>query len=519
MFWVDEIASKIIKKNNKAKYLVSDYFTPSGKAHIGSLRGLVVHDLARLSLVDAGKKSEFQFGFDDYDPMDGFPSYLPENLKKYMGFPFSEIPSPDSKFENLGKYFSSYFENVFTKLGIKPKLIYTSQLYKSGKFNEAIKIVLENADKIRKIYFEVSGSKKDPSWFPLAVICENCGKIGTTNVFEYDRKEDKVHYRCEPKMVEWAKGCGHDGWISPYDGNSKLPWKAEWPSKWHIFKNDVEGEGKDHFVAGGSRDVANRISREIFHDEPPYDIRYEHFQIGGKKMSSSKGTGAFAGDVLEIIPPEITKFLITRTRPQRTIEFDIAGETIPLLYDEYDRCLDAYFQDPKLDLARAYYYSRLSNAKPPKYRLRFSKIVYLIQMHRTDVNEYAQEEKGSKLDKFESEELATRVKYAKKWLEKYAPENYKFTIQMKIPVEAKKLNANQKEFLAEIVKIIGKKKWRGEELHEELHNIKNQLKLDPREAFSAIYLSILGKNSGPQAGWLLAALDKDFIIKRFKEIL
>jgi len=43
--------------------------------------------------------------------------------------------------------------------------------------------------------------------------------------------------------------------------------------------------------------------------------------------------------------------------------------------------------------------------------------------------------------------------------------------------------------------------------------------LEPRLAFSAIYLSILGKDSGPQAGWLLAALDRDFVIKRVNEVI
>jgi lysyl-tRNA synthetase class 1 len=42
--------------------------------------------------------------------------------------------------------------------------------------------------------------------------------------------------------------------------------------------------------------------------------------------------------------------------------------------------------------------------------------------------------------------------------------------------------------------------------------------ISPKDAFSAIYLSILGKDSGPQAGWLLASLDKEFVVKRLKEV-
>jgi len=519
MFWVDEISEKIISKYKKNKYLVTDWFTPSGKAHVGSLRGVVVHDLARQALCEKGKEAFFQYGFDDFDPMDGFPYYLPEEYKKYMGMPFSEIPSPDKKYNSLGEYFAIvFFQEIFNSMGIKPKLVYTSKLYKDGIFNGAIKIILLNADKVRDLYFSISKSKKDSNWFPLSVKCEKCGKIGTTKVNSYDKSKDKVKYRCEPKMVEWAEGCNYEGWISPYNGNAKLPWKPEWPSKWYIFKNDVEGEGKDHFVAGGSREVANAISRAIFHHEPPFDIRYEHFQIGGKKMSSSKGTGAFAKDIAEIIPAEILKFLMVRTRPQKTIEFDINGDTIPLLYDEYDRCIDEYLRDPKSDFGQAYHYSKISKNNPPKYRLRFSKVVYLIQMFRTSIEDYAKEEKGSHLTKDELSELKIREKYARLWLTKYAPENYKFEIQEKLPKSAENLDKGQKEFLSGIIKALSEKKWLGDELHAKIHEIKNELKLDPRRAFSAIYLSILDKDSGPQAGWLLASLDRDFVVKRFKEV-
>jgi len=41
--------------------------------------------------------------------------------------------------------------------------------------------------------------------------------------------------------------------------------------------------------------------------------------------------------------------------------------------------------------------------------------------------------------------------------------------------------------------------------------------LTPREAFSAIYLAFLGKDSGPQAGWFLAALDREFVLRRLEE--
>jgi lysyl-tRNA synthetase class 1 len=108
---------------------------------------------------------------------------------------------------------------------------------------------------------------------------------------------------------------------------------------------------------------------------------------------------------------------------------------------------------------------------------------------------------------------------AKIWLEKFAPENYKFEIQSELPENAKNLCTLQKEFLGEILKLIKKQDWSGEDLHKEIHEIKNHLGIDPRKAFSAIYTIFIGKDSGPQAGWLLASLDRDFVIKRLSEVI
>ena len=109
--------------------------------------------------------------------------------------------------------------------------------------------------------------------------------------------------------------------------------------------------------------------------------------------------------------------------------------------------------------------------------------------------------------------------YAQKWLAIYAPENYKFEVQEKLPKTAANLNQNQKEFLAGILKLIEQKKWKGEDLHTKIHEIRQKMNLDPRQAFSAIYIIFIGKDSGPQAGWFLTSLDRDFVIKRLKEVL
>jgi len=517
MFWVDEIIEDILKKIDKSSYLITDWMTPSGHAHIGSLRGLIIHDLIRRGLVEKGKKAVFQFGFDDFDPMDGLPSYVDKTWQKYMGLPLYKVPAPDGKSKSFADQYLNEATEVINGLGLRVSFIRDSEMHKRGKYDEAIRIVLDNAQTIREIYLEVSGSKKDPDWFPLQVVCPKCGKIGTTKVIGWDGKI--VKFRCEENLVKWAKGCGYEGEISPFGGNAKIPWKVAWGVRWFVFGTDIEGEGKDHFAAGGSRDVANAIYRKVFKKDPPYDIPYEFFLVAGKKMASSKGLGVTAKDMYKFLPVNILRFLFVRTRAKRAIDFQPEGDAIALLYDEYDRIADLFRKDPKSDLARSFYYTEIDPEKDqPKYLLRFPKIAYMLQMPRVDIFDYAEEEKKDKLSEIERKEIENRIKIAKKWLEKFAPENYKFTIRDQMPDEAKKLSNEQKEFLSKISDIIkSEDHWTGEDLHPKIHEVRKEMAIEPRDAFSAIYLIFIGKDSGPQAGWLLASLDRDFVLNRLEK--
>ncbi|TSC90813.1 MAG: lysyl-tRNA synthetase, class I, partial [Candidatus Berkelbacteria bacterium Licking1014_96] len=113
-----------------------------------------------------------------------------------------------------------------------------------------------------------------------------------------------------------------------------------------------------------------------------------------------------------------------------------------------------------------------------------------------------------------------RKKYAKIWLKRFAPERYIFSVQEKLPASAKRLSDGQKEFLSGIKEIVeSSKSITGDELHQQIHQLKEKMKISPRDAFSAIYLIFLNKDSGPQAGWFLASLEREFMIKRIEEAI
>ncbi len=544
MYWVDKLADDIIdrykdKIAKKEPIIIRDEKTASGRVHVGSLRGVAVHGLVSEVLTERGISNTYLFEINDFDPMDGIPTYLDQaEYSKYLGMPLCDVPSPDGKTviendaltgahgrpKNFPEYYAEEFAGVIKGIGFTPTYYRSSDLYKSGAYNEVIKLALENGDKVREIYKRVSGSVKEGKWLPIQVRCENCGKISTTLATEFDG--EKVTYTC--RDLDWTNGCGHSGSVSPFNGNSKLPWKIEWAAKFKVLNVDVEGGGKDHSTKGGSRDVAETIAREVFDRVPPFNIPYEFFQVGGKKMSSSKGKGSSSREIADLLPSEILRLLLLQKDPQRVIEFDPEGDTVPILFDSYDKFATLYFAGDTTDYSRMF---KLIHAPAERDSIiaralpRFSQVVFLSQMQHLDIVKEAEHLVGKELNEADRAELQKRIDYAKIWIQTYAPENYKFEIQEQTPEAAKRFSDIQKTALREVLAYVQSAPvgadgtFDGQAMHTALHEVKEKTGIDPKEFFEAIYLSVLGKKSGPKAGWFLSVMDKDFLVKRLGEVV
>lgn len=542
-FWVDEIAEQIMAAfpDKNREIILRDEKTASGKVHIGSLRGVIIHGVLAEALNQKGRRATFFYEINDVDPMDGLPIYLNEEAyQSHMGKPLKDVPAPDEKGfpigeatpeRNFARHYGNEFIEVIRKLGFNEqtstKFVWASDFYNAGNYDKWIIKACENPDFVREIYRKTSGSEKPEGWNPLQIVCEKCGKVGTTTVYNFDG--EVATYVCEKNKVKWAKGCGYEGKVEPFKGRGKLPWKVEWAAKWAGFPRpdggigvDVEGSGKDHNAAGGSHDVSIGICKEVLGAAVPFNVPYEFFLFGGAKMSASKGLGATAKEVSDSLPPELLRFLMVRTRPNKPIDFEISGDTIPRLYDNHDECARIYF-DPKNetpDLGRAFHYAQLDPAKIKNhYFPRFSKMAFFVQIpHLNPLTEVAKM-KESALVAEDEIEIKERIEYAKVWLNNFADERAKFEIQQTIPELVKTLTPDQKAFLKSIADLLSTNpNLGGEELHGQIHELKNNSSLEARDAFSAIYIALLGKDSGPQAGWFLEALERDFVINRFSNL-
>ncbi len=522
-YWADEIAGQV-----RGRQVVNDSKTPSGTVHVGSLRGVVLHDAVRRAVAEHGTEVEFRYGVEDLDPMDSQARLTPDAIEQYMGVPLAHVPAPEgSPHPNYARHFATLFLETFADLGIHPHLYWMSENYASGKMDPYIARALDGADTILDIYRTVSTVNHPEGWLPISVICENCGRIGTTAARDWDGKE--VSYECRADLVDWAQGCGWKGRVSPFGGRAKMVWNVDWAARWGLVGATIEGCGKDLATAGGSRDRADAISRRVFDREPPLNIPYEFLNIGGRKMSTSRGEGAAAHEIADILPPTLTRFLFLRHRPTKAIDFDPSGDTIPRLFDEFDRIADAVAGRPQRgelppDPDRIYALSLVdaeadAAVEAARFRPAFAHLALLLQVPGPDIVDRLAAEKGSALDDAEQDIALERIASAQKWLETLAPDSARLSVDYDtMPAMVAELTDAQRTYLAALANaaepqtVVGGEAWQSL-----IFDTARAMELKPGDAFGSIYRSFLGRANGPRAGWLLASLNAAFVIKRLRQ--
>ena len=531
MEWADELAARV-----SGPQVVNDSKTPSGTVHVGSLRGPVILDVVARALRTAGHETTLLYGVDDLDAMDAQALLTPDAVERYMGVPLAHIPDqlPDGH-ASYARHHAQIFIDLFADLGIRPDRYYwMSEIYASGAMDEYVGRALDRADVVRDLYQRVSNVQHPDTWHPVLVMCETCGKVGTTIVTKWDGQ--RVFYECRADLVTWARGCGATGWTSPFGGRAKLPWNLEWAAQCSVLGVTIEPCGKDLATAGGSRDRADAIAREVYEREPPIRIDYEFLNIGGRKMSTSKGRGAAAHEMVEVIPPEQLRTLFIRPRPNHAIEFDPEGtDAIPRLFDEFDKLADATAGRPiKGELppgyASVFRYALLDPAadvaaEAEAFRPNFAHLAFLIQVPNADIPALMVAEKGSPLTERERAVLDERVAAARAWLESYAPDRARMAVRDALPEESAVLDGEQRGFLGALAGAVATAgddgtasgPRGGDAWQTAIFATAAGLGLPPGRAFTALYLAFLGRPNGPRAGWLLAGLDSAFVAQRLRE--
>ncbi|MFX1408718.1 MAG: lysine--tRNA ligase [Promethearchaeota archaeon] len=559
--WLEEIVDKILARN-ESKITLATGKTPSGHIHIGILREIIICDALRRIFEKEGKNVEFFLFIDSLDAAKRFPAYIDSEFQeKNKGKPFSLIPCPfkECGCESYAHHFGNELIFTFDDFGIKTEIVWTHELYKTEEMQEKIRISLENTDKIKKILRKyilptldeekkLAFIKMQENWMPVMAICEKCnriqhlemdGSIKPNRVLEFFKKEQKVSYFCS--------ACGYKGELSIYSGRLKLNWRVDWPAKWAIYSTTCEPAGKDHSVKGGAYDTGLELCQQIFGYIGPVKVPYEWLRLGEQDMGTSKGIVFTPKKYLEIADPEIYRMLILRTNPLKHIDLRI--EEIPQYFDYYDKMENIYFslEDSGNEEEQEFYryvypltkIDLIPEVKP--FRIPIKLLIFLSQLQNLlDIKKLYNKVKSilekESLEKMISiKEFELLLNRTKNWIKEVKiiinneedpkkREELKnkvnlFEIPDKVDFEiTEKLDDKQAQGIRLLRNFIEK----NEDLNPDLIQNKifsianNDIEIQPRKLFEAIYFIILGKKSGPRLGPFLTLIDKEWLLRRLK---
>lgn len=431
LYWADQIADRIINERGKKKvYTVASGITPSGRVHIGNFREEMTVNLVKRALESKGAKVRYIHSWDNYDRFRKVPTNAPKEWEKHLGLPVSKVPDPWKCHRSYGEHFESDFEGAAKLLGISPEYINETNAYNSCSYKDLIKEAMLKRDLIKVALNKFRKESLGEHWYPVEVYCESCG-TDATKITSYDG-EYKIGYEC---------ACGNADEVDfSKKGIVKLKWRTDWAMRWKFYDVDFEPAGKDHSVAGGSRDTSKIISETVFNYKAPVYQMYDFVTIKGQtgKMSKSAGNVFVPADLLKIYLPGIVRYFYAGTRPKAEFSIPFEDEEIFKVYEDFYFAERVYYGKEKLEDKKAAHWKRVYEmsivdkpAKKMPVQLPFKYLVMLSQFYEDNRTVLKKLIESKHIKKTQSKEL--RIGYliecARTWAKEYAPEDYVYQIQ------------------------------------------------------------------------------------------
>ncbi len=526
--WIDKLVDKIRReRGDKDSYVLNCGMSISGMMHIGNLRGeLMIPSRVSRVLEKHGKDVSFRgvyYTQDRFKAKEGQIQQFedPDEAKKYKGWRLIDLPDPDGCHKNWVDHFNSTNHPFLKEFDIEVDPITTTDFYKMKETKEIVKKFLENKERVREVINRFRDRNPKPEgWIPFDPLCNQCNRIDTTEALEINFEKEKVRYRC--------KDCGHEGWSDLNKG--KLAWRLEWSALWHVLDVDFEPFGKDHATPGGSRDSCIAISKEFGLNYPTgFSFNWVYWKENNnvKEMTSSGDIGMTAKDYLDVAEPEVLTYLYLSTKPAKEIYF--SPEEIPTYHRRFDRAESIYFgreearsEKREANIKRNYELAVIDVPEKKPVRPPYDSCCFVVQL--AEDNEEAIEllmetdQIPDRMSEKDKELCLQRVENAKKWLERFEPEDHLIHIQEDISTIEKDLTDGQTKVLRELRKRLKEREWTAEELQDEIYGMKDEYDISAGDLFRGIYTAILGKKSGPRAGQLIKAIGQERVVKILEDL-
>ena len=479
-------------------------YGPSGLPHIGTFgevaRTVMVQRAFELISDIPTKLICFS---DDLDGLRKVPTNVPnaEILYQDLDLPLSKVRDPFGVASSFAEYNNSKLCEFLDSFNFTYQFLSSTECYKSGKFDEALLIILDRYDKIMDIMLPSLGDDRKRTYSPFLPISPKTGQVLQTEIIELNTKKGSIIY-VEPD--------GEKIEIPVTGGNVKLQWKPDWAMRWWALGVDYEMHGKDLIP---SADLAQKVCKVIGSNGPSL-FHYELFlDEEGQKISKSKGNGLAIEDWLKYAGPEsLSFFMYQKPKTAKRLHFDV----IPRAVDEYFQHLKTFSSQTNLDqLSNPIWHIHGQN--PPNDGMPFSFTMLLNLVSASNSSSEDQlwsfiQKYNPKLSSNENPSLSLAVKFAVKYFKDFVEPKKKF----------REPDDKEKKALIDLASRLGL--FSGDpdpsELQKIIFAVGRDHEFEPlRDWFKALYETLLGSSEGPRFGGFTALYGIDKTINLINSCL
>ena len=492
--WPFVEAKKILQEKKtsiekKGKITLQTGYGPSGLPHIGTFgevarTSMIVNALNHLTNLP---KEIITFS-DDMDGLRKIPNNVPnqEILNQNLHKPLTSVPDPFKKYNSFGEHNNEMLKNFLNKFKFEYNFKSSTSLYKSGFFNSALQIVLENYQGIVDIIIPTLGKERQKTYSPFLPICPETGIVLEIPVLEILKDKSKIIFDNNGKKLE----------SSILDGNCKLQWKVDWAMRWYALDVDFEMYGKDLIE---SAILSSKIIK-LMGKNNPSGFAYELFlDEKGEKISKSKGNGITIDQWLEYASPESLSLFMYQN-PKRAKK--LYKEIVPKAVDEYLDFIEKGKTQNELQLLMNPVW-HVHNGKMPKEKIimTFSMLLNLVETSNADTKELLWKfvkKYNKNIVENEHSIFDNLISYAIKY----------FNDVIKLRKQYKKPNEDEKKALEALIKALEScnDKMAPEDIQTQIYSVgkENGYKENLRDWFKLIYEVVFGVENGPRMGFFIS---------------
>ena len=138
-------------------------YGPSGLPHIGTFAEVFRTSLVRQAFARLSDLPTRLYAFsDDMDGLRAIPDNIPnaEMVAEHLQKPLTAIPDPFGTAESYGHNMNRRLRAFLDGFGFEYEFVSATECYQSGRFNEALRCVLERHDEILQVVLPTLGAER-----------------------------------------------------------------------------------------------------------------------------------------------------------------------------------------------------------------------------------------------------------------------------------------------------------------------------------------------------------------------